>query len=234
MNPRAPKEIDYRQVGRAIRTLRALENKSQEEFAESVGVSRSTLLHIENGRKIQLRMIERICESKGIAGLGGLLDFDRQKAAGQMAIHHAETAVWRANQDFRKVIPENNDELIQNSEERLRLLRVGLANAFFCVPQFKLPDGPASAIFELGTSLQGINAELYRDAILHCLAGRIRVTAEGQEFILGPGDFVGYKNDLDILISPVEPLSPHFEPPRLLWIGGNRVGQVRPRPLRKR
>ncbi len=234
MSTKESHSIDYVKLGEAIRGMRAHENTSQAEFAESVGLSRSTLMQLENGRKVQRRMIDRICDIKGIYLDGLLSDTGKTVMEGPLAVHRGRTATWNAHYDHRKVIPEDNHQLIQDSEERLRLLRLGLVDFFVCSMQFILPEGPASLYLEIGLGMGRVNDKTYKDAIMHCLSGTVRFKAEGQNIVLEPGDFVGYRNDLDIDITPIEPLSPHFEPPKLMWVGGNRIGRLGPRPLRKR
>lgn len=59
--------MDYQTLGRQVRTLRLQQDMTQEQLAESAGLSAPYISHIECGRKkASLEVLERLAEALGI------------------------------------------------------------------------------------------------------------------------------------------------------------------------
>lgn len=225
-SPSDPPGLDRAHIGERIRQARLMRGYTQEEAAKLSSLGVTTLFKIESGRSVRMISIKRLCLALGLA----YDDLAQRrtvihKEAGPPVVHQPQNSVWTAIGDQRKHIPVDNADLIQTPEERRRLGRLGLVPVFCSSPGFIMPEGPGAVLIELyGPRVGPINERIYRDCIVYCQRGRLRLVISGTAVELGPGGFVGYvSRDLQ----SIEPSDPSDEEvTTFLWLGANRLGKV--------
>ena len=88
-----------------------------------------------------------------------------------------------------------------------------------------MPHGPALTFFEVFGRFQHTNP-LYKNSLIACLEGEVKVTILDDEVILKPREVIGYDYPHNPFIEPATPLAPNSRPATIIWIGGNRLGKV--------
>ncbi len=216
-------------LGNTIRAFRVLLGLTQQDVAARSGASITTIYGIESGRPARVSSLRRVC-----AGMGTDLDeflkinpTRNVKEAGYV-LHRASTVQWHAPLDRRKMVPGDNDELVQDPAERRRLGRLGLTPLFGYRPHLMMPQGPGTTFIELyGRYDRAMNADVYREALICCQRGSVRIGIGDSVAELGEGDVVGFSNGEMRWMEPIAN-DPDELPTRLLWIGAVRIGRVIP------
>lgn len=230
MTKRQPnKGMDWEAIGKGIHRLRILRGESQEKLARLAGIGVSTIYHAEQGQPIRRASLLRICEAFDVP-IEELLrpkqSLSREKG---FLVHRHPESIWIVAVDLRKSIPSDDFARIQNAEERLRLGRLELVAAFCTTSSFIMPNGPGLTFIELFHRFEGgINEGIYREGILRCDAGSVRLGLAGQIVELGAGDMVGYYSEDLKWAEPATPVGPTGFPVLLTWTGAVRYGNAPP------
>lgn len=219
---------ERRLLGHRLGVLRINRGLTQAEVAARAGVSAKTVYHVERGVVVRAGSVLRVC--RGLETWpSGILDGLEQERRPErpFLLHRAAEAEWYAPEDRRKVVPEDNAASLRDPEERRRLGRLGFVDCFVSNPNLVMAEGPGTMYFELHRRSGGdINALLFRDSKILCVAGHIRLGIGDDAIELGPGDMVGYRSADLRWGEPARPLGEGEPPPRILWIGAVRVGKV--------
>lgn len=215
-------------LGHRLQTLRINRGLTQAETARRAGVSAKTLYHLERGEPVRADSVLRICRGLETWPSGLLQDLEQERPPERpFLLHRAADAEWHAPEDRRRAVPEDNAARLRDPAERRRLGGLGFVDCFVSNPNLVMPEGPGTLYFELHRRSEGdINALLFRDSKILCVAGHIRLDIGGDAVELGPGDMVGYRSADLRWGEPARPLGPDEPPPRILWIGAVRVGKV--------
>lgn len=124
-------------------------------------------------------------------------------------------------------MPEDNQRLVQDPRERMRLGRLGLAPVFISYPRLIMPDGPGATLIELyGRYEDDLNSYVYRDCIMYCQRGGVRLDVRGEVVELNEGDFVGFASRDLVWMEPVTADLGDAPPPLALWLGAVRLGKI--------
>jgi transcriptional regulator with XRE-family HTH domain len=233
---RPSKELDRELLGDNIRGWRMIRGFSQAELAERAGVTITTIYKAERGKTVREQSLRKIVEK----GLGGSLEeasitprITNPKPDDAVYVKHERSrTIWFVYGDQRRLVPEENLELIQDIHERIRLGRLGLANLFGCGLDYLMPNGPGMLIYEVHGPTDPISQN-YRDAIYYVLRGSVRITLAGEAVRLDEGESIGCDGTHVVRMDLSEPLLPGQMPPLVQFIGANRVGKV-PKPRRAR
>ena len=215
--------FDWTAIGHNVRRMRIVQGVSQRELARRSGLAISTVYHLERGAPVSRRTLLKLCE-----GMGETFDSLRTRNQSVLTddhdfvVFHREAAIWTAYGEGRDRVPDDDIERIQSPEERLRLGRLGFVTLFGHLTNFIMPEGPGLVTFELyGRYPFAFNKEIYRDCLLSCLQGRVRLRIGGSTLELGDGGVVGYRSrDLEW----IEPVEGGELPVRLTWTGAVRIG----------
>jgi len=214
--------------GRLIQRARVLLDITQAELAERAGITVRTLYRAERGFPARHSSLEKIANGLNMS-LDELL---REKpvmdgTAQAYVLHRAAENVWSAPIDRRRNVPEDNETRVRSASERRRLGLLGLTPLFLCYPVLVMPEGPGATLLEVyGRYENAINPEVYRDAMMHCLRGGVRLGILDEIVELGEGDFVGYVSRNLRWIEPVAPLGENDPVSLVLWFGAVRLGRV--------
>lgn len=222
------KGVDPIFLGKRIRSFRLLLGLTQEEVAERAGVSIKTLFQVEAGKSSRRSTVLKVCRGLGTDLEEFLVPYPELKSGeDDIVVHRGAESAWHAPIDLRKNIPEDNFTLIQNPLERRRLGRLGLTPLFVYHPNIMMAEGPGTTFIELYGRYEGsMNMHIYREALIHCQRGGVRVGIKDRFIDLVAGDTVGFTNEhLRSLQSTVDAASEEA-PTQLIWIGGVRVGKV--------
>lgn len=223
---------DSEDRGGAIRRKRVLLGITQAELAQRAGVTITTLYRAEQGLPLRGSSLEKIAKGLDMT----VDDLYEEKpvmdvTAHTYVLHRSTDNGWFAPIDRRRNVPEGNTELVRSPQERRRLGSLGLAPIFICYPNLVMPDGPGATLIEVyGRYPHGINADIYRDCMIHCVRGSIRLQILDEVVELGEGDFVGFVNRNLRWIEPAAPVRASDPTPLALWFGAVRLGRIRIKP----
>ncbi|MGV3614574.1 MAG: helix-turn-helix domain-containing protein [Fimbriimonas sp.] len=217
-------------AARNIRIMRTTQGLTQKELAARAGISEVTLYYAESGRRIRPATFKKIA-----AALDQNQDELRLKRLrilteeGDFVVHRHANLVWYRRDDRRKVVPEDSPARIQDEAERQRLGRLGLVPMFYATPTFVMADGPGITFVELYEDYKGVNSRLYKNAIVYCMRGQVRIGLGDQRTVLTEGDAFGYNSDEEeMVMGPAHPITESELPPLVMWIGANRKGGTVP------
>ncbi len=229
-------DLNRDRVGENIRGWRTIRGFSQAELARRAGVGITTIYKAELGKPVRIKSLRRIVE----IGLEGLLEeiistprLTNPKPDDALFVKHPSAkTVWFVYGDQRRMVPEENQDLIQDVRERIRLGRLGLANLFGWGLDFVMPNGPGMLIYEVHGPTDPISQN-YRDAIYFVLRGSVVVRIGGEEVRLDEGESIGCAGTSSLSFDLADPRRSGQLPPLVQFIGANRVGKM-PRPRRRR
>lgn len=219
-----------------IRRGRGLQGYTQAELAQRAGVTITTLYRAEQGLPLRKSSIDKIASALDMT-LDELLQEKpvMDVTAHACVLHRGSSNVWFAPIDRRKNVPEDNAELVRSPQERRRLGSLGLTPIFISYPRLVMPDGPGATLIEVyGRYPDGINPDIYRDCMIHCLRGAIRLQILDEVVELEEGDFIGFATTNLRWMEPAAPLKGSDPTPLALWFGAVRLGRVRTKKSVKR
>lgn len=213
---------------RGIQRGRLMQRLTQSELARRAGVTVTTIYRAEKGLPVRESSFRKVCEALNIK----FDEFLKMKpvfdASREPYIHHRGTeSYWYAPVDHRRMVPEDDQALVQDPRERLRLGRVGLVPAFVCYPGFVMPEGPGATLVELyGRYEHAFNPFTYRDGVLYGQRGTSRLGIRDDVLELAEGDMIGYASADLRWIEPAQPLGPEGQPSLAFWFGAVRLGRI--------
>lgn len=201
---------------------------TQEEVAAKAGVSIKTLFQVEAGKPARRSTLLKVCRGLGTDLEEFLIPYPELKSGDDdIVVHRGAETAWHAPIDLRKNIPEDNFTLIQNPGERRRLGRLGLTPLFVYHPNIMMAEGPGTTFIELYGRYEGsMNKNIYREALIYCQRGAVRVEIKDTFVDLVAGDTVGFTNDFLKSLESTVDVNSEDAPTLLVWIGGVRVGKV--------
>jgi transcriptional regulator with XRE-family HTH domain len=219
---------DWEQISRNVRLMRKLLKTTQLELAERAQVQRSSIQRLESGLSVRVSTLKKVCAGlqvnfDEIAGMRR--PFGPDDRSGCVA-HSPERQTWYRQGDRRPRIPEDNESRIQAENERFRLGSLGLVPRFRSYLDFVLMDGPGVFFVEVydryedwhETGEEGV----YKDWILYCLRGSVRLRTETDSQVLSTGGAIGFKSGFSFSLEPLTPAGTAEEVPKLMFIGANR------------
>lgn len=218
--------IEWDVVGYNIRLLRSLQSMTQVEFARVAQVSPATVVSAEQGKPLRKSTFMRLCAALNTnpTELMVVRGQNIKTKERRYLVHHLRDAEWSAQFDRRKRVRENDFEMIQSPEERLRLGRSGLVSVFGTGPSFLMPRGPGILIDEIFQEVE-FPLDMYRDYVGYCLAGKISVWVdEDGPIILSPGEMIGFSDNVRLRVGPAQAVGVDDHPPMMMWIAANRKG----------
>jgi hypothetical protein len=165
-------------------------------------VHRTAVARAESGEPCRPSTLRKMIQALGLT-----LTWLRQPFVGSAPyrLDRVENTVWvPTNPSFirrKGIIPRTS---LNNPDERARLGRLGLANAFVRVLNNDLPGGRIHALV-----VESYRKELEPVAypgqmFLYVLCGHIRLTVGDHSMEMGPGDTVSYWNDEPNLYETVD------------------------------
>lgn len=219
---------DWDLAARQVRGLRMIQGYSQDDLAQRSGLAPKTVYRLERGMPTSRRSLVKICEALEV--------FPEQLCAVPLqsqvtkpvyGVHRREENVWIIlGPDLRVKVPQDNFERTQRREERLRLGRQGLVAAFAATMSFMMPDGPGILTIEMYRRVEGpLNSTLYRECVLSCTRGRVRVGVGDDVIELDEGEALGYRSTDLRWMEPLAPVEDGL-PTMLTWTGAVRVGNL--------
>jgi len=221
-------QYDWEQISRNVRLMRRLLKTTQFELAERAQVQRSSIQRLESGLSVRVSTLRKVCKGlqvnfDEIAGMRRPFGPDDQSGC---VAHHPERQTWYRQGDRRPRIPEDNESRIQAESERFRLGSLGLVPRFRSYLDFVLIDGPGVFFVEVydryedwhETGEEGV----YKDWILYCLSGSVRLLTETDSQVLSSGGAIGFRSGFRFSLEPLAPAKTPEEVPKLMFIGANR------------
>lgn len=216
-------KVDWSRIGQNVRRMRIGQGISQEELAERAKVSTATIYNVERCASVSHRTLLKICDA-----LNEPLDSLRTRQQSVLAedqdcvLFRGDSAAWIVFGESRTWVPEDDVMRIQSPEERMRLGRLGFVPLFAHTTNFIMPEGPGLVNLELYSRYPDtFNSTIYRDCLLGCVEGRLRLCIGKTVAELGPTDVVGYRSKDLVWMEPAEGSD---LPVRLTWTGAIRVG----------
>ena len=175
-------------VGPRIRQLRQNRNLTIRELAARAGVSKNTVLRIEQGEPISEAGLNRICNKLQTILPNLLLPVPTETRIIQ--VHRASNEKWHIAFRRKRAPKAIRDfDLVADSAERVRLGGLGFVSGFVMSHDSVNPSG----------RLQAATVQLYGEQeepgfrhsgeeFVYCLAGSVRLTVGAEVQVLAPGD----------------------------------------------
>ena len=206
---------------------------SQDDLARRSGLAPKTIYRLERGLAVSRGSLLKVCEALEVLPeqLCALPMPSPRPVYGVhqlYGVHRQGESVWfMIGGDLRVRVPEDNFERTQHREERLRLGRQGLVAAFGYSLSFMMPEGPGIVMLELFGRLDGpFNATMYRECVLSCARGGVRVGVGDDVVELVEGEALGYRSKDLRWMEPLAPTDSDGLPSTLTWTGAVRVGNL--------
>lgn len=200
---------------------------SQDELATRSGLERSTVQRVERGIRVRMGSFEQVCAGLD-ADVEEIKNMDRDlgpRDRQACAFHFPDQAMWYSYQDRRPRIPHDNEERIQDPLERTRLGANGFVARFRSYLHFVMLNGPGVFFVEVHgeyrDSVETGEGGVYKDWIMYCLHGRVRLKTPAFERELPEGSAMGFRSGFEFSIAPTG--GGDSSPPAvLMFIGANR------------
>ncbi len=183
-------EIAAAQVGPRIRTLREARKLSIRGLSERAGVSKTTLLRLEQGLPIAEKIFHRICDCLQTLPLNLLVS--DEPTVTPYRLQRGGEAPWRIAFRREKAPAHFKDfEVMEGDAERNRVGNLGFVTGFFQAQDCTLSGGRLqSAVVELYGLQEKAGYRHSGEEFVYCLQGRLRLTISEETLILEPGDSV--------------------------------------------
>lgn len=158
-----------------------------EEVAAATGLSRQTIGRIEKGLPVNQKSMRAVLARLKLFP-DQLLSSSEQND--KFSVHRLERTNWMVSLpkiSYSK-LPEGEDRLhVQDPKERRRLGQLGFQPFFTSILESELPTGVlGQAMMELHRP-SWVDSH-YGEEFIYCLKGEARITVDGLECLLKPGD----------------------------------------------
>lgn len=175
-------------LGPRARDLRESRGLTIRELAARVGVSKNTLLRLEQGAPVAEKLLIRICN--GLQTVPPNLLVPESDWTQPIQVHRGETAPWRIAFRREKAPSIYEDfQPISECQERKRLGRVGFVSGFYQAQGCMLRGGKLqAAVYELFGNQEKAGFRHSGEEFVYCMRGRLRVTVGKTVTVLEPGD----------------------------------------------
>jgi transcriptional regulator with XRE-family HTH domain len=176
-------------VGPRLRQLREGRGLTLREVADRVGISKNTVLRIEQGHPIAEPILTRICDNLQTILPNLLIPTEAVENQRVKVSRHSETP-WRISfrRDRAPRIYQDFD-LAPELNERHRIGNLGFVSGFFQTQGSALTGGKLeAAIVELYGPQERPGFRHSGEEFVYCISGRLRLTVGPEEHILEPGD----------------------------------------------
>lgn len=181
-----------KRVGPRIRKLRESRGLTIRQLAERVGISKNTLLRLEQGEPIAEKIFVRICD--GLQTVPPNLLVADEEWNRPYRVHRTSDNSWRiAFRRERAPSIYQDWEPIDEAAERQRIGNLGFVSGFLQSHHCSLRDGLIqAAVLELYGDQEKPGFRHSGEEYVLCLEGKIRITIGKDEVILEPGDAVTF------------------------------------------
>ncbi|MGV3617419.1 MAG: helix-turn-helix domain-containing protein [Fimbriimonas sp.] len=181
-------------VGMRVRQLRETRGMTIRDLAGRAGISKTTLLRLEQGLPVTLSVLIKVCDV--LDTIPPNLWIPNEVWDRPYQIHRQDKGEWRLAFNRRKrrsKLP--NFTVVNDPDERSRLGKLGFVTGFFQSHACALPQGQIQAGL---VELYGLHDEARRrfthagEEYVLCLKGQVRMTVDGHALVLEPGDAVTF------------------------------------------
>ncbi|MDH4387337.1 MAG: XRE family transcriptional regulator [Fimbriimonas sp.] len=205
-------------VGPRIKSLRQVRGLTLRGLADRVGVSKNTLLRLEQGFPIAEPTLIKLCNA--LQTIPPNLMVSDEDWSLPYRVHRGTAGSWRIA--FRKESAPTkikDFEPIEPERERLRLGCLGFVSGFLHNLDCGIQNGKLqAAVVELYGDQERAGFRHSGEEMIFCLQGRLKFTISTHQLILEPGDAVTfwsryrhrYESDLDC--------DTEIEPTRMLMV----------------
>ena len=207
-----------KRVGPRVRNLREVRGLSLRELSERVGVSKNTLLRLEQGLPIAEPLLVKICNA--LQTIPPNLMVSDEDWSLPYRVHRAAEAPWRIAfrrdsapsriKDFDAVEPET---------ERFRLGSLGFVTGFLHSLDCGIRNGKLqAAVVELYGDQERAGFRHSGEEFVFCLEGRLKLTISTHQLVLEPGDSVTFWSRYRHRYEYALPSQPGTRPTRMLMV----------------
>lgn len=207
-----------RKAGPRVRQLREARKLTIRELADRVGISKNTLLRLEQGFPIAEPLLIRICNA--LQTIPPNLFVAESDWTLPYRVHRGGDSPWRIAfrrqrapsryQDFEAVDPE---------AERVRMGNLGFVTGFLHTMDCTLRNGKLqAAVVELYGDQERNGYRHSGEEFVYCLQGRLKFTISSHTLILEPGDGVTFWSRYRHRYESALPVAEGVEPTRMLMV----------------
>ncbi len=195
--------VDYQSLGRRVKARRQKLHLSTQTLAQKAGIARYTVIRLEQGKPCRPETLTKIRLA--------LHMFSDQLArplppSEKYSVHRATETKWsvsKAKSQYQKQLVEDDPIHVNDESERRRLGSVGFQPFFTAVLDSELVGGITShALMEFYRD-SWVDSH-YGEEFAYCLRGKLKISVDGDECILGPGDSMTFDAELPHQYFPVE------------------------------
>jgi transcriptional regulator with XRE-family HTH domain len=176
-------------VGPRLRQLREGRGLTIRDVAERLGISKNTVLRIEQGHPIAEPLLHRICDNLQTI-LPNLLIPPELVEDQRVKVSRAGEMPWRiAFRRQRAPRIYKDFDPVPDPEERHRLGNLGFVSGFFETQGSALTGGKLeAAVVELFGDQERPGFRHSGEEFVYCLSGQLRLTVGREVHVLNPGD----------------------------------------------
>lgn len=218
-------------VGPRLRQLRTNRGLTIRELAERAGVSKNTVLKIEQGEPIAENLLTRIC-NKLQTILPNLLTAPEEVENAIICVHRNDPAKWHIA--FRRMrAPKGIKDFDQVADpgERRRLGSVGFVSGFVHTHDAALPNGRLqAATLDLFGDQEEPGFRHSGEEFIYCMSGVLKLTVADETYMLYPGDSAMFDSSYRHRYESGQPLdSTEVTRALMVWYEGNEQAfSIRP------
>jgi transcriptional regulator with XRE-family HTH domain len=178
---------DYETIGLRVKARRLALGWSTHTLAEKAGIARYTVIRIEEGRPCKTDTLTKLRKALHL--------FSDQLTrplppSDKYAVHRASETSWtvaKSKDLYQKQLARDDPSHVNDEGERQRLGGLGFQPFFTAKLDSELAGGMISpGIMELHQQ-SWVDAH-YGEEFVYCLRGRVRISVDGDDCELGPGD----------------------------------------------
>ncbi len=219
-------ELAAQRIGPRLRKLRQSRGLTLRDLAHRVGISKNTLLRLEQGEPIAERIFFRICDALQTVPLNLLGGEEAEEDI--YRIHRAQDGDWRIafRRDKAPSIYQNFQSM-PDPAERTRLGSLGFISGFFQLIDSSLPSGNMqAALLDLYGNQDHQSYRHAGEEFVFCMEGRLKLTIGSETIILSQGDACIFKSHINHRYESDLPTSVSGPKTRILmvWIESQDTG----------
>jgi transcriptional regulator with XRE-family HTH domain len=186
--------LDFAAIGLRLKARRKSLGLSTQSLAQKAGLARYTVIRIEEGKPCKPATLTKIRLA--------LHMFSDQlvrplPASKKFAVHRLEETKWtvsKSKTQYQKQLIEDDPAHVNDEKERHRLGAIGFQPFFTAILDSELSGGmTGQAIMEFHRD-SWVDSH-YGEEFVYCLRGKVKISVDGDECELSPGDSMTFQAD---------------------------------------
>jgi transcriptional regulator with XRE-family HTH domain len=228
VEPSADTARNFETLGRRVREARLKFGLSLSELSELAGVSRYTLIRVEQGKPARAETVRKLRSALHLF----TDQLFRPFADGPYAVHRAAETKWSVSHSkasYQKQLEEDSRYHVNEAPERQRLGQLGFQPFFTAVLDSELTNGIASQALMEFYKPSWVDRH-FGEEFVYCLRGSVTITVDGAPCVLEEGDAMSFDATRPHQYSPTNEVRAGELAPQVLIVVSRRPGERVPHP----